>query len=108
MTKKAPGAKATGGFFCLSTGSAAELLEEVIPLVVHQDERREVFHLDLPDRLHPQFGEVDALYFLDVLFGQHRGRAADGAEVETTVFLAGVGHLLAPVPLGDHDEARPL
>ena len=78
------------------------MLEKIIPLVIHQDKRREVFDFDLPDRFHAEFGEVDALDLLDVLFGEDRGRAANGAEVEAAVFLAGVGDRLVAVALGDH------
>src|SRR6266496_3593484 len=67
--------------------SEMELLEEVVPLVVDEDERGEVDHVDLPDRLHAELGEVDALDLLDVLLGEQRGRAADRTEVEAAVLL---------------------
>lgn len=80
-------------------------LEEVVPLVIDQDERGEVFDLDLPDGFHAEFGELDDFDFLDVLFGQNGRRAADAAEVEAAVLFAGVGDLLAAIAFGDHDHA---
>jgi hypothetical protein len=46
------------------------------------------------------------LNFLDVLLGQQGGRAADGTEIETAVFLAGIGDLLGAIALGDHHQSR--
>ena len=71
---------------------AAQVREEIAPLVVDQDERREILHVDFPDRFHPKFGEFDDLHFLDVLLGEDRGGPADAAEVKAAVGLAGVGH----------------
>jgi hypothetical protein len=78
---------------------AAELLKEVVPLVVHEDKGREVFYLDLPHRFHAQFRVVDAFDLLDILLGEDGGRATDGAKVEAAVVLTGVGDLLAAVAL---------
>ena len=39
--------------------------EEVVALVVDDDEGRKVLDLDLPDRLHPQLGELEDLDVLD-------------------------------------------
>lgn len=80
-------------------------LEEVVPLVVDQDERGEVLHLDLPDGFHAEFGKLDDFDLFDVLFGQNGRRAADAAEVEAAVFFARVGDLLAAIAFGDHDHA---
>ena len=77
-----------------ATGARLQLLEEVVTLVVHQDEGREVLNLYLPDGFHAQFGILYALDGLDVVLCQDGSRSADGAEVETAVSLAGVGHLL--------------
>src|SRR5512134_1497242 len=68
-----------------------ELGEEVVALVVDDDERREVLDLDPPDRLHPELGIFDALDLLDAVLGQPRRRAADRAEIEAAVLLAGGG-----------------
>jgi hypothetical protein len=56
-----------------------QFLEEVIPLVVHHDERREILDLDLPDRLHAEFGILHDLDLLDAVLGEVRGDAANGA-----------------------------
>ena len=42
-----------------------ELFEEVVALVIHEDECREVLHVDLPDGLHAQFRILNALDALD-------------------------------------------
>ena len=79
--------------------------EEVVALVVDDDEGREVLDLDLPDRLHAELGVLQHLDLADAVLGQAGGRAADRAEVEAAVALAGVGDLLAAVALGQHHEA---
>ena len=71
---------------------------------IHEDEGGEIFYADLPDGFHAEFRVFDTLDALDVVLGQDGGGAADRAEVEATVLLAGVGHLLAAVPLGEHDH----
>src|SRR4030042_4792411 len=55
-----PGGIAPPGLFPRSAG-ARDLLVAVVPLVVHQDERREVLDLDLPDCLHPELGVFEHL-----------------------------------------------
>src|SRR5262249_61338565 len=62
--------------------------EKVVSLVVDDDERREVAHLDLPDRLHPEFGVLEYLDLRDAVLGQPGRRPADAAEVEAAVALA--------------------
>ena len=52
-----------------------------------------------------QFGVLDHFHLLDGLFRQHCRRAADRAEIEAAVFLAGIGDLLAAISLRDHDHA---
>ena len=78
--------------------------EEVVALVVHHDERREVLHLDLPDRLHAQFRVLEQLDAGDAVLRQPGSRATDRAEVEATVRSAGVRHSLRAVPLRQHDH----
>ena len=89
----------------LHRASRTHRLEEVIPFVIDQDERGEVFDFDLPDGFHAEFGELDDFDFLDVFLGEDGGGAADAAEVEATVLFAGVGDLLAAIAFGDHDHA---
>src|SRR5215470_19865824 len=66
--------------------------EEIIPLVVDDDERGEVAHLDLPDHFHAQFGVLEHLNLGDAVLREFRCRAADRAEVEPAVLLAGLGN----------------
>ena len=42
-----------------------QLLEEVVALVIYKDEGWEVFHVNLPDGFHAQFGIFHALDALD-------------------------------------------
>src|SRR6187549_241180 len=81
-----------------------QFLEEVIALVVNDDESREILDLDLPDRFHPEFGIFVHFYFLDALFGELCGAAADGGEVKAAVLLARVAHLRRTIPLGERDQ----
>lgn len=72
----------------------AELLEEVITLVINQDERRKVLHADFPDGLHAEVRIFDTLDTLDAFIAEDSRRAADRAEIETAVLLAGIGDAL--------------
>src|SRR4029079_3587376 len=86
-------------------GSAqVQFLEEVIALVVNDDESREILDLDLPDRLHPEFGIFVHFDLLDALFGELCSAAPDGGEVEAAVLLARVAHLRGPVTFGKRDH----
>ena len=59
------------------TGAAGlDLLEEVVALVVDEDESGEVFHLNLPDSFHAQFGIFEALDTLDIVLGENGCRTA--------------------------------
>src|SRR5260370_34647387 len=53
--------------------------EEIIPLVVDDDERGEVAHLDLPDRLHPRFWVLQHVDLGDAVLRQFCRDAADRA-----------------------------
>ena len=68
-----------------------QLLEEVVALVVDQDESGEVLNGDLPDGFHAEFGILHALNRLDARLAEHSCYAADGAEIEATMLLAGIG-----------------
>src|SRR4051812_32699980 len=85
--------------------SRLELLEEIIPLVIDDDERREIDHVDLADRFHPKVLEVDQLDLLDVRLREDGRRAADASQVEAAVLVAGFGDDLAAVAFRDHDHA---
>src|SRR6266513_1762765 len=54
-----------------------DLAEEVVAFVVDDDERREVAHLDLPDRFHPELGILEDLHLRDAVLREPRGRTAD-------------------------------
>src|SRR4029450_3535976 len=66
--------------------------EKVVSLVVHDDERREVAHVDLPDRLHPEFGVLEYLDLGDAVLRQPRRRPAYRAEVEAAISRACQGN----------------
>ena len=78
------------------------LLEEVVAFVINKDECGEVNNLDFPDSLHTEFGILKALYFLDAVLRQDCCRATYTAKVEASVFVAGIGNLLAAITLGNH------
>ena len=82
-----------------------KFLEEVVALVIADDEGREVNHLDLPDGLHAQLWIFQHLYLFDTVLSQDGGRATDRAEVEASIVLTSVCHLLRPVALGKRDQA---
>src|SRR3990172_11990463 len=87
---------------------SGQLGEEVVPLVVDDDERREVLDVDTKDRLHPQllvFDDFDLLYGLE---REDRRRPSDRAEVEPAVLLAGVRHLARAGSFGESDVASPV
>src|ERR1700747_1278667 len=71
--------------------------EEIIPLVIHDDERGEVTDLDLPDRLHPQFGVLQHVDLGDAVLREFGRRAADRAKVDPAMSLAGGGYRGRPV-----------
>ena len=77
-----------------ATSDIRQLFEEIIAFVVYQDEGREVFHFNLPNRLHAEFGIFHALDGLDVVLREDCSRAADRTEVETTILLTSIGDLL--------------
>src|SRR6266496_3891346 len=66
--------------------------EKVVSLVVDDDERREVAHLDPPDRLHPEFGVLEHLDLGDAVLRQPRRRPAYRTEVEAAISLACPGN----------------
>src|SRR5262252_10431002 len=78
--------------------------EEIIPLVVDDDERGEVAHLDLPDRLHPQLGVLQHVDLGDAVLCQFGRGSADRAKIETAVRLAGGGYRGRPVAFGEHHQ----
>lgn len=54
-----------------------ELLEEIVPLVINEDESREVLHGDLPDCFHAQFRIGYTFDACDAILGEHCGYATD-------------------------------
>ena len=82
----------------------ADLPEEVVALIVHQDKRRKILNLNLPDRFHPQFRILVQFDLLDMILRQYRRRAADGAQIKAAVFLTCLGHLRTPIALCQRDH----
>ena len=82
-----------------------QLLEEVVALVIHEDEGREVLNGNFPDSLHTKLWVLYALDALDAALRENGGNTTDGTEVEAAVLLAGIGNYLATVTLGNHHEA---
>mmetsp|Transcript_25535 Transcript_25535/g.64791 ORF Transcript_25535/g.64791 Transcript_25535/m.64791 type:complete len:514 (-) Transcript_25535:434-1975(-) len=78
--------------------------EEVIALVIHHNESREILNLNLPDGLHAKLGVLQHLHLLDAVAREDGGGAANGAQVEAAVLLARVGHHLGPVALSQRDK----
>src|SRR5260221_12691993 len=50
--------------------------KEIIPLVVHDDERRKTRDLDLPDRFHSEAGILEHVHFLDAVTSEPRRGSA--------------------------------
>src|SRR3954454_1943399 len=93
---------------CVSCSSQVQLAEEVVALVVDDDEGGEVLDLDLPDRLHAELGVLDDLDLADAVLREARRGAADRAEIEAAVLLAGLAHLFRAVALGEHHHRAAL
>src|SRR4051794_40819267 len=62
-----------------------QFLEKVVPLVVDDDEGREIHPLDAPDRFHAEFGIFHHLDFLDAVLGEICRSTADRSEIEAAV-----------------------
>jgi hypothetical protein len=67
--------------FAVTLRGHAEPGEEVVPLVVDDDERGEVLHLDPPDGLHAEIRILQHLDLADAVPGEAGGGTADGAQV---------------------------
>ena len=76
-TKKAAKSPRPAAFDMYRIILESELLEEVVALVVHEDECREVLYADLPDCLHAELRILDALDALDVVLSEDRCRTTD-------------------------------
>ena len=76
-------------------GSArsADLIKEVISLVVNDDECREVLYFDLPHCFHAKFWLIQLFNLGDAILRQTGCWATNGTQVETTVRIACIGHL---------------
>ncbi len=77
-----------------------QLFEEVVTLIIYQDKCREVFHFNLPDSFHTEFGIFHTFDALDVVLCQDSGRTADRTKIETAILLASIRNLLATVTFG--------
>src|ERR1051326_9107986 len=87
---------------------AAAVREEIVALVVHQNERREILHFDFPHGFHAELGILEQLDLLDVLLRENRGRPADAPEIKSAVFLACARDLRAAIALGEHHHRAAL
>ena len=113
-TKKVPNAKTFETFLIymlnflllafLARSPRLQLLEEVVALVIHEDEGREVLNGNLPDSLHAELWVFYALDALDAALRENGGNTTDRTEVETTMLLAGVCYHLTTVALGNHNK----
>src|SRR3984957_11707978 len=83
---------------------AGRLPEEIVALVVHDDESGEVPDLDLPHRLHTEFGVFKHVNPGNAVLREPGGGAADRAEVEAAVTLARLRDGRRTVPLGQHNQ----
>jgi len=72
----------------VTMGLVAEVLEEVLALVVHDHKGREVLHFDAPHGLHAQLGVLQHLHLLDAVLRETSGGTTDRAQVEAAVLLA--------------------
>ena len=73
---------------------SVEVGVKVLPLVIDDDEGREILDFDLPHRFHTEIFEFQDFDVFDAVFGQPCGRAADGSQIEAPVLPAGLAHLL--------------
>jgi HlyD family secretion protein len=64
------------------------LFEEVITLVIHQDKCREIFHFNLPDSFHTEFGIFHTFDALNIVLRQDSSRTADRAVAEVASYIA--------------------
>src|SRR5277367_1582541 len=83
---------------------AGGLCEEIVAFVVDDDESGEVPDFDLPHRLHAKFGVFQHVNLGNAVLREPGGGAADRAEVEATVALAGLGHGRGPISLRQHNQ----
>src|SRR6516162_10160775 len=89
----------------LVSPSLTERAKEVVSLVVYDNKGGEIFHLDPPDRFHPEFGIFNDLNLANAVLGKPRRRPADRAEIKTAMLPAGRADFGAPVSLGQRNEA---
>src|SRR6478735_5134683 len=82
--------------------TVVDLGEEVVALVVHENECREVFHSNLPYGLHSEFRESDHFLAADVILSKQSCRPSGRPQVKTAVLFAGIGHHLRTVALCQH------
>ncbi len=60
--------------FLVANGAGVQRREKVVALVVNEDEGREIFDGDFPNRFHAQFRECDHLLRADVILRQQGRR----------------------------------
>mmetsp|Transcript_99449 Transcript_99449/g.315640 ORF Transcript_99449/g.315640 Transcript_99449/m.315640 type:complete len:386 (-) Transcript_99449:1024-2181(-) len=78
--------------------------KEVVALVIHNDERREVHNLNAPHGLHAQVLVLDQIHLLDAVLSEVGSSSTYASQVESSVLLAGVRHALGAVALRQRDH----
>ncbi len=89
-------------FLLVKRAPRLDLLEEIIALVVYKDKGGEILNFDLPYSFHAKLGIFEQLDIPDGVLGKNCSGTPDGAEIESSMFHACVGNLLAAVSLRDH------
>src|SRR4030081_534189 len=103
LLKRIPSFRSSNhSIMCVLGLPQVQFLEEIIALVVDDDEGRKVLDLDAPDRFHAELGIFHHPDLLDAVFGEVCCRAADRAEIEAAVLLAGLAHRDRAIALGHH------
>lgn len=84
------------------------MFEEIVAFVVDENECGKIFHFDFPDGFHAELGIFEAFDTLDIVLSEDSSRTSDTAEVESSVFFAGVGDSLAAVTFCQHNHRAPV
>ena len=82
-----------------------DLFKKVVALVVDNNERREVFDLNLLDCFHSEFGVLEDLYRLDAVLSEAGSGPSDRTKVEAAMAVARISYGFRTIALGEHDKA---
>ena len=86
-----------------AAGTGFELFEEVVSFVINKYKCGEIFHFNLPNSFHAEFGILHALDGLDIILRKNSGRATYRTEVESPVLLASIRHVDRAITFSEHD-----